>query len=98
MTDDVIPVPIGDERFRGTDVTEVRSPYDGALMGRVPRCSAADVDRAVTAARRALADPLPPWRRAEVLDTAARLLAERQEDFARTLGAESAKPIKTARV
>ena len=40
---------------------------------------------------------LPPWRRAEILDSAARLLKERREDFARTIAAEAAKPIKTAR-
>ncbi len=76
----------------------VRSPYDGSEVGRVPKCSAADVDKAVAAALAAHeAGPLPPWRRAEILDTAARLLAEREEDFARTIAAESAKPLKTAR-
>ena len=77
----------------------VRSPYDGHEIGRVPRHTAADVDRAVAAAGRALREqPLPPWRRAEILDAAARLLAERVEDFARTIAEEAAKPIKTARV
>ena len=33
-----------------------------------------------------------------MLDTAARLLAERREEFARIIAAEAAKPIKTARV
>jgi acyl-CoA reductase-like NAD-dependent aldehyde dehydrogenase len=41
--------------------------------------------------------PVPGWRRAEILDTAARLLDERNEEFARTIAAEAAKPIKTAR-
>jgi acyl-CoA reductase-like NAD-dependent aldehyde dehydrogenase len=77
----------------------VRSPYDGAEVGRVPKHGPDDVDRAVSAAAAALRDnPLPPWRRAEVLDAAARLLAERAEDFARTIALESAKPIKTARI
>ena len=77
----------------------VRSPYDGAEVGRVPRHGSDDVDRAVAAAVEALHDePFPPWRRAEVLDAAARLLAERAEDFARTIALESAKPIKTARI
>jgi acyl-CoA reductase-like NAD-dependent aldehyde dehydrogenase len=81
------------------DVIVVRSPYDGAEVGRVPTHGKADVDRAVAAASRALAEqPLPPWRRAEILDAAARLLAERAEDFARTIARESAKPIKTARI
>jgi len=78
------------------DQIVVRSPYDGAEVGRVPKCSSAHVDRAVAAA--AGATTLPPWRRAEILDTAARLLAERAEDFARTIALESAKPLKTARV
>ena len=77
----------------------VRSPYDGAEIGRVPRHGRDDVDRAVAAAGAALRDePLPPWRRAEVLDAAARLLAERVDDFARTIALEAAKPIKTARI
>jgi acyl-CoA reductase-like NAD-dependent aldehyde dehydrogenase len=84
-----------------TDVEQivVRSPYDGAEVGRVPKCTEADVDRAVAAAVNALHQgPLPPWRRAEILDTAARLLTERADDFARLIARESAKPLKTARV
>jgi acyl-CoA reductase-like NAD-dependent aldehyde dehydrogenase len=81
------------------DTIIVRSPYDGTEVGRVPRHGAADVGLAVAAAGRALVDnPLPPWRRAEVLDTAARLLAEQSEDFARTIALEAAKPMKTARI
>jgi acyl-CoA reductase-like NAD-dependent aldehyde dehydrogenase len=81
------------------DTIIVRSPYDGTEVGRVPRCGPDDVERAVAAARAALDnDPLPAWRRAEILDTAARLLAERIEEFAKTIAAESAKPLKTARI
>ena len=77
----------------------VKSPYDGSVVGEVPAATAGDVDRAVTAAAAALAGgPLPAWDRARVLDTAAGLLAERVDDFARTIAAESAKPLKTARV
>jgi acyl-CoA reductase-like NAD-dependent aldehyde dehydrogenase len=77
----------------------VRSPYDGAEVGRVPKQGPEDVDRAVTAAARALRDePFPPWRRAEVLDSAARLLGDRTEDFAQIIAREAAKPIKTARI
>jgi acyl-CoA reductase-like NAD-dependent aldehyde dehydrogenase len=65
----------------------------------VPSCSAADVDRAVASALAAhRAGALPPWKRAEILDRAARLLGERTEEFARTIADEAAKPIKTARV
>ena len=82
-----------------TDTIVVRSPYDGSEVGSVPAATAADVDAAVAAGRQALANaPLPQWRRAEILDTAARLLSERVEEFARTIAAEAAKPIKTARI
>jgi acyl-CoA reductase-like NAD-dependent aldehyde dehydrogenase len=82
-----------------TDEIVVRSPYDGKELGRVPESTPADVDAAVSIARKAFADdPIPAWRRAEILDTAARGLEQRQEEFARIIAGEAAKPIKTARV
>jgi acyl-CoA reductase-like NAD-dependent aldehyde dehydrogenase len=77
----------------------VRSPFDGHELGRVPACTPADVDRAVECASRALrAGPLPRWKRADVLDKAAQRLAAREEEFARIVAEEAAKPIRTARV
>ncbi len=96
---DVRALPIGAERITTGDTITVRAPFDGKELARVPACGAAEVDRAVAAARLALtSDPLPAWRRAEILDTAARLLAERVEAFGEIIATESAKPIKTARV
>src|SRR4051794_19470785 len=97
---DIRPVPIAGERFTGEgDPIVVTSPYDGSDVGRVPTCGPAEGDRAVAAAKAALTDePLPPWKRAEILDTAARLVGERLDDFARTIAGEAAKPIRTARV
>jgi acyl-CoA reductase-like NAD-dependent aldehyde dehydrogenase len=96
---DVRPVRIGDDRYTGSDSTPVHSPYDGRELARVPVCTAADVDRAVAAARRALDNqPLPPWKRAEILDAAARGLEARIEELARTIAGEAAKPLKAARV
>jgi acyl-CoA reductase-like NAD-dependent aldehyde dehydrogenase len=92
-------IPLAGEHHRSDESIEVVNPYDGSIVGSVPKCSAADVDRAVQAAKRVLRrEPLPPWRRAEILDRAATLLAERHEDFARTIAVEAAKPLKTARV
>jgi acyl-CoA reductase-like NAD-dependent aldehyde dehydrogenase len=92
-------VPIGDEWVEGTEELVVRSPFDGHEIDRVPACGAAHVDRAVRAAVSARHESaLPAWRRAEILDRAAQLLADRHEQFARTIAAEAAKPIKTARV
>jgi acyl-CoA reductase-like NAD-dependent aldehyde dehydrogenase len=78
---------------------EVRSPYDGTLIGRVAQGDAALVDRAVRAAHEAfLTADFPQWKRAEVLDRAAEIAKERQEDLARTIAAEAGKPLKTATV
>ena len=93
------PVPMAGERYLARESIEVVNPHDGTTVGSVPKCTAADVDRAVDAARNVMHEsPLLPYQRAEILDQAARLLRERQEDFARTIAVEAAKPIKTARV
>ena len=77
----------------------MRSPYSGVLIDTVPSCSVADVDRAVLAAKAVMHNaPMPAHQRAAILDSAARLLGERNEFFAQIISAESAKPIKTARV
>ena len=92
-------VPIGEDWVTTGDELVVRSPYDGHEVGRVPACDTAQVDRAVEAAVTALRHtPIPLWQRAEILDRAARLLDERQEEFARTIADEAAKPLKTARI
>ena len=94
----VTPVPLDGEAVTGTASSQVFAPYDGRLLGSVPALTASDVDRAVLAAKKALHEtPLAQWRRAEILDTAARLITERQEDFARCIALEAAKPIRTAR-
>ena len=77
----------------------VKSPFDESRVGEVPLLGASDVERAVAAAKVGLHDnPLPVWKRAEILDRAAVLLRERQEEFAQIIAREAAKPIKTARV
>ncbi|HZN15878.1 MAG TPA: aldehyde dehydrogenase family protein [Acidimicrobiales bacterium] len=82
-----------------TNEIVVSSPYDGKEVGRVRAHSAGDVDEAVGVARAALAaDALPQWQRAEILDTAARVVRDNEERLARTIAAEAAKPIRTARV
>jgi acyl-CoA reductase-like NAD-dependent aldehyde dehydrogenase len=78
-------------------ITSVRSPFDGHLVGEVPDTPASAVDPAVAAAKQAMKTPLPAWRRAEILDSAARLLADDRERFALIIAEESAKPLRTAR-
>jgi acyl-CoA reductase-like NAD-dependent aldehyde dehydrogenase len=96
---DVRAIPLAGERFVGADSIEVRAPFDNSLIGKVPACSAADVDRAVAVAKAAhRAGPLPLWKRAEILDAAAARLKARRDEFAEIICREAAKPIKTARV
>jgi acyl-CoA reductase-like NAD-dependent aldehyde dehydrogenase len=95
---DVQAVRIAGERVTGTESRAVVSPFDGTEVGRVPVLGRAEVDRAVAAARAALDEPLPPWRRAEVLDAASRVIGERAEELAGLIAVEAAKPLKQARV
>src|ERR687892_114993 len=77
---------------------EVRSPFSGDVVGRVAEGGAAETRRAVDAAARAMAEPLPAHRRSEILDGVADLVAERHDDIARTISSEAGKPMKAARV
>ena len=92
-------VPLAGSHYQSRESIDVVNPHDGTKVGSVPKCTAEDVDRAVTAARKVMrTSPMPPHQRAEILDAAAHLLRERQDDFARTIAVEAAKPLKTARV
>lgn len=92
-------------RIAGKPVTldatmDVTAPYDGSVVGVVPRCDASHVRTAVADARRAMhEEPLPAWQRAAILDRAAERLADPEvsERFARMIAREAAKPIRTAR-
>ena len=96
---DVRALPLAGERYTSTETFTVHSPYNGAVIGEVPACTGADVDRAVASAKAALAaGPLPLWKRAAILDAAAQRLTDRREELARIIAAEAAKPLKTARV
>ena len=81
---------------RGT--AEVRSPYDGSFVARVPAAGPRDVDRAVAAARAALTrDDFARPDRVRVLEQTAAALNARVAHFARAIACEAAKPITTAR-
>jgi acyl-CoA reductase-like NAD-dependent aldehyde dehydrogenase len=87
------------ERVETGEWNEVRSPYDGTPIGRVPKAGAAEVNKAIEAAREAfLEGGFPQYERAAVLDRAAHIVKEREDELAATISAEAGKPIKTARV
>src|SRR5919202_905112 len=89
---------VGGEWVETGDWVEVRSPYSGDVVGRVAKAGAAETRRALDAAERALAEPLPAHKRAEILVKVAGLLGRRHEEVARTISDEAGKPIKAARV
>jgi len=89
---------VGGEWVETGEWIEVRSPYDGALVGRVPRGGAAETGAALDAAERAMRDPLPAHERAAILERVSVLLAEHADEAARTISAEAGKPMKAARV
>jgi acyl-CoA reductase-like NAD-dependent aldehyde dehydrogenase len=80
------------------DWVEVLSPYSGELVGRVAKGGAAEARRAVDAAAKALENPLPAHKRAEILVRVAGLIGKRHEELARTISNEAGKPIKAARI
>jgi len=77
---------------------EVLSPYSGEVVATVARAGAEEARRAIDAAVEAMREPLPPWRRAEILERVAQLVREHGEELAQTICAEAGKPIKAARV
>ena len=77
---------------------EVRSPYSGEVVARVARAGAAEARQAVDAAERAMRDPLPAHKRAEILVRVAAGLGRRADEAARLICAEAGKPLKAAHV
>ena len=78
---------------------EVKSPYDGSVVGRVAQGDEALAEQAIEAAHRAFEEAdFPQHKRAAVLERAAELVAERRDELAATIAAEAGKPIKTATV
>jgi acyl-CoA reductase-like NAD-dependent aldehyde dehydrogenase len=80
------------------DWLDVLSPYDGSPVGRVAKGGAAEAQRAIDSAARAMQDPLAAHERAAILDRTAHLVDERSEEIARTISSEAGKPMKAARV
>ena len=97
MTDHHLMI-IGADRVDADEASEVRSPYDGRLLGTVPAGTTAHLDSAIAVAGATLAaGAIPTHERASILDRLADSLTAHHEEFAQSISAESAKPITTAR-
>jgi acyl-CoA reductase-like NAD-dependent aldehyde dehydrogenase len=89
---------IGGDWVETGDWIEVRSPYSGDVVGRVAKAGADEARRAVDAAEKAMAEPLPAHKRAEILVRVAGSLGKRHDEVARLISDEAGKPMKAARV
>lgn len=78
----------------------VVNPATGETIGELPLAEPADLDRALETAQRGfrLWRKSTPQQRAAVLNGAARLLLERQEDLARIATLEQGKPLAESRI
>jgi len=77
---------------------EILSPYDGSVVGTVPRADRSDADEALTAAETAASTwrRTPAHERMRILLRAAQLVDDRVADIARTINRENGKTIAEA--
>src|SRR4030066_702234 len=81
-----------------TKFIDVRAPYDGRIIGRIPEATRNDVGDAIDAADSAFRKTrLSPYERYDILLKTSGLVNERTEDIARTLAQEAGKPMRDAR-
>jgi 1-pyrroline dehydrogenase len=81
------------------ETMEVINPATGEVIAEVPRCNAADVDRAVEAAKQALPEWLDktPKDRSELLHKLADVLEENAEELAQLESVNVGKPLMASR-
>lgn len=82
------------------DLLKVVSPYSGEVVAEVAQASQKELDAAIASARRTFETVMrrmPAHEKARILRRTSDLIAERKEDFARTIALEAGKPIRDAR-
>jgi acyl-CoA reductase-like NAD-dependent aldehyde dehydrogenase len=89
---------IGGEWVETGEWHDVRSPYSGEVVGRVAKAGADEAKAAIDAAERAMSDPLPAHKRAEILVKVVSGIARRHDEIAAQISAEAGKPLKAAKV
>src|ERR671933_502134 len=89
---------VGGEWIETGEWVEVTSPYSGGTIGPAAKPGGEETRRAIDAAERAMAEPLPAHKRAEILVRVAGYLGRRHDEVAHTISDEAGKPMKAARV
>jgi acyl-CoA reductase-like NAD-dependent aldehyde dehydrogenase len=101
MIKEIVQYPLAIKGCSSTSFVEVKSPFNGEVIGAVAQADEKAIDKALTIAVETFASTMrrmPSYERAEILAKASRLIMENQEDLARTIALEGGKPIKDARV
>ncbi|MDV6011895.1 aldehyde dehydrogenase family protein [Haloechinothrix sp. LS1_15] len=95
----IIPFWIDGKACTSAEHLEVRSPHDGAPAGTTCHATPADIERAVASAHAARHETarLPAHVRAGALDHVSHRLAERSDEVAALITAESGKPLMWSR-
>jgi acyl-CoA reductase-like NAD-dependent aldehyde dehydrogenase len=81
----VTPLVVAGEDIAFGDLFEIRSPWDGRVVGS-----------AIDGAWDAMERGLPAWERAQILDRVAAEVAARRDEFGRLISDENGKPLKQA--
>ncbi|KPC97732.1 Glutarate-semialdehyde dehydrogenase DavD [Geobacillus sp. BCO2] len=90
---------INGEWREGKSYTELKSPYSRETIAEIPVATEQEVDEAIAAAyaaRQTMA-AMPAHERAAILERVVEQLKERQEEAAKLIALEAAKPITTAK-
>ncbi len=89
---------IGGRWVAGDNYFEVRNPFTGDVLAKVPEASPENVKSTVAAARKAFEEEkIAAYWRSEILEKTSRLIAQNKEDLAITISMESGKPITSSR-
>ena len=92
----VTPLVVGGDDVADGEHVEVRSPWDGRVVGSVPWLGPDAAHASIDAAWRAMQTGLAAWERAEILDRVAAEVRDRREHYARLISDENGKPYTLA--
>lgn len=91
---------INGEWVGSSERIDVRNPYNGELIGTVPRANKNNLDNAIRSAEEGfkVISRMPAYQRSKILENTSTLLEENLEEFARTISLEAGKSIKYSRI
>jgi acyl-CoA reductase-like NAD-dependent aldehyde dehydrogenase len=99
LVEELYPAVVAGEAVSVGEAVDIRSPYDGRVVGRVVHPTPEQVERAIAAAALTFETTrkMAASERQSVLRKCSEAISARSEEFAQMICAEAGKPIKTAR-